>query len=297
MSYLFYFNFLLVCTADIVPQWNGGRYGDNLRSLFCTWWVAYQYDNICLSYTPFHYSACLKISDMLSAVKDESEYKKKIVLSRAWHKTIINEDNVLYIVPWKLDPYINWHDTNFLRLIRAGISPKTYSPTSFTQADVSVAIHVRFGGGFFVDTAAVRRRRPYHFPPIGYYLKQLEKVISLYPEKNLYVHIFTDDRNPKKFQKIFKREFNKYENVVFGVRTGDNTHDKNVLQDFFDMMQFDVLIRPQSQFSFFAELLGFFQLVICPDMRYHVKRSYKPISHVLIRRYNRQRYLVGPTFI
>ncbi len=293
--FLFLSSMFVNSAADIIPRWNGGRLGDNFRSLFRAWWLAYKHDHLIFCYAPFNYSEFLVISNMLKLPK--SDYKKKILLPTRLRNNITKEDNVLYTTQWETDPHIDWRDKEFLTLVRAGIKPKEYNASVFPQADISVALHIRRGGGFRVDTSGVKRRRPYHFPPVGYYINQLKKVIELYPEKTLYVHIFTDDAKPINLCAVLQREFSDYKNIHFGCRTERNKHNANVLQDFFDMMQFDVLIRPQSHFSIFAERLGFFKLVIGPNMKHNSRRRRRAISHVLLRRYNRQRYLVGPTFV
>jgi hypothetical protein len=84
-----------------------------------------------------------------------------------------------------------------------------------------------------------------------------------YPEKKIYIHIFTDDEPPEKIVDYLKKQVQNHP-VTYGYRKEKNKHNRHVLEDFFAMMQFDVLIRPISNFSKMAEYLGNHSLVITP---------------------------------
>lgn len=47
-------------------------------------------------------------------------------------------------------------------------------------------------------------------------------------------------------------------------RKTENNHHSNILEDFFAMMQFDCLIRPESNFSIVASKIADFKVVINP---------------------------------
>jgi hypothetical protein len=51
--------------------------------------------------------------------------------------------------------------------------------------------------------------------------------------------------------------------VKFAYRS-KNGHDKNVLQDFFSLFNFDILIHPQSNFSLVPSLIHDFAMVYFP---------------------------------
>lgn len=53
-------------------------------------------------------------------------------------------------------------------------------------------------------------------------------------------------------------------NIVFGCREIGNHWKANVLQDFFEMMRFDCLIRPESNFSIAASLMKDYKVLIKP---------------------------------
>ncbi len=55
---------------------------------------------------------------------------------------------------------------------------------------VSIAIHIREGGGF--DTDHTRLDDPLKLPPLPYYIEALSRAIALFPEQKIYCHLFTD---------------------------------------------------------------------------------------------------------
>ena len=79
----------------------------------------------------------------------------------------------------------------------------------------------------------------------------------------MYVHIFTDDKNPQELLKRCEETVNKA-NIAYGTRTTDNRYDLNVLDDFFAITQFDCLIRGDSNFSIMASKLACHKIVLAP---------------------------------
>ncbi len=53
-------------------------------------------------------------------------------------------------------------------------------------------------------------------------------------------------------------------NVSLHYRKEENHHTKNVLEDFFSLFHFDVLIRPRSNFSIVPQLLHDYAIVYYP---------------------------------
>ena len=79
----------------------------------------------------------------------------------------------------------------------------------------------------------------------------------------MYVYIFTDDQNPERLANKYAQALD-LSNIIFDYRKVDNAYNANVLEDFFSMMQFDVLIRSESSYSLVASRLAKRQLVIYP---------------------------------
>ena len=52
--------------------------------------------------------------------------------------------------------------------------------------------------------------------------------------------------------------------ILFGYRKVGNHHAKNVLEDFFSLFNFDILIRPRSNFSVVPSLLSDYALLCYP---------------------------------
>ena len=180
-------------------------------------------------------------------------------------------------------------DQSFLQDLKQKISPlasldleEVYRP----EDQISVAVHVRRGGGF--DPPLLQkmgddkstginnfkkkysRNRipadvgyPEKFPPLRFYVDQVKKIAAMFNNEPLYVHIFTDDKNPQALLDYFKNELKGF-SLTLATRLTGNSHDKNVLEDFFGMTKFDCLVRPVSYFSVMAEIVGNHKIVISP---------------------------------
>lgn len=142
---------------------------------------------------------------------------------------------------------------------------------------ITVAVHVRTGGGFdkplFMNSNLKKKPASTHyfadqmyperFPPESFYIEQIAQIAKLCKNKPLFIHIFTDDKNPPAIVARFKAQL-LHINGIFSCRTGENSHDTNVLDDLFNMMKFDCLIRPASSYSKMAQLLGNHTIIIYP---------------------------------
>lgn len=179
---------------------------------------------------------------------------------------------------------VGWSDAAFMKLIQSEVSPN--NPLNLIQKPenhITVAVHVRRGGGFDMqlyqeDTVVtaewvapldwreryIDRAYPTKFPPDSYYITLLKYIANLYPEKQIYAHIFTDDPSPELIVAKYTEAVDN-PNMVFGYRNDKNTHDSNVLEDFFSMMTFDWLIRPDSWYSDMAGKIGRVKFEIKPN--------------------------------
>jgi len=141
---------------------------------------------------------------------------------------------------------------------------------------VSVAVHVRTGGGRgiengqnrreLMDHPANQRRFPQRFVSklgYGFYTRSLKRLRHIFKNQKLYVHLFTDDKNPKQIIEKLSSALGD-ENIYFGCREEGNRYDKNVIEDFHGMTQFNCLIRPDSNMSRMAEYISNHCVVICP---------------------------------
>lgn len=116
------------------------------------------------------------------------------------------------------------------------------------------------------------------FPPIQYYIDQLNFLMERLKNKPLYIQIFTDDKDPVALINIIQ---NKVQNTNITIHYEDNrskSHATRIIEDLFNMARFDILIRSQSYFARAAELIGNFKIVMYPLHSYwDQKRSEKKL--------------------
>lgn len=265
------------------------RIGDRLIDYAHAKWVSYKW-GIPLLYKPFKYSNQLVLDDV------EERFTKQKAADFKTQKTILAlseldqeiTQNTLYIINhfpdsydeyqylmWKDGPYIavDWNDEKFRIMMQTLIKPKT--PLNLIAPKIgmiSVALHYRTGEGY--DTDQNRRKRAMAFPPLEYYVQQLETLRTLFDDQPMYVYIFTDHPDPSKIKKIFEMVA---PGTLFDCRMTGNHHDANVLEDLFSMMQFDCIIRPLSHYSSIAAHLGDFKIDISPKHAYWNKQQQKLI--------------------
>ncbi|MFH1832064.1 MAG: hypothetical protein ABH827_04675 [bacterium] len=97
----------------------------------------------------------------------------------------------------------------------------------------------------------------------SFYISGIKQISALYPEKQLYVYIFTDDKNPERIAKKYQDQLNNPA-IAFDYRRETHDHTMHVLEGFFSMLKFDCLIRSDSSFSLVASKLGYYKYVIYP---------------------------------
>jgi hypothetical protein len=167
----------------------------------------------------------------------------------------------LYMLQWGFFSCPFLDDFLFMDKMRALIQPIEPIQTVHPFKDcISIALHIRRGGTFKLDTARVKKLSVARFAPMSYYVTALRYFCDLFQDKPLYIHVFTDDENPESLVAVL-RESCMHPHAQFNCRHGKNSHNINVLEDLFSLMNFDCLIRPQSTFSIVAEILGNHALV------------------------------------
>ena len=107
------------------------------------------------------------------------------------------------------------------------------------------------------------------------------------------MHIFTDDADTQGLLNNFQFFFPD-PRVEIHTRLTDNRHDKNVIIDFFSMMNFDVFIRTNSSFSNMIYVLSDHKLSITPT-------RHEWVGNCLViteteHRWKEKRYLVSRKF-
>ncbi len=288
VSILFLVHGVAHARAYVTYGFSGGRFGDNLISYAHAKWISYKY-GIPLLYKSFPYSDQLVLHK--SEIPFDNVRNRKIIrLSRQDMRIDVNKD-VIYEVPyfsefaWDRNMSYNehamiyfpvdWHDTLFMNQLRSMIKPiNRFQEPDLPENKITVALHIRRGGGFdpalsydhkgprpaqFVDHIF-----PLKFPPLPFYVEHLKKLSEQYNNQPLYVFIFTDDQEPEKLVNSLNSELKDYPNIEYDYRKSGNHHTRNVLEDMFAMTRFDCLIRPLSNYSFWAGKLKSFEFELCP---------------------------------
>jgi len=295
MRYTLMMSLLFFCTNSSIKcvstqkncaitwQSNGGRFGDNLLSYAKTKWLARTY-NISLVCLPFDYSDELMLHEqeiiLTPEVEKQFAIKKHVPIGVSFKPT--KNKNILYINHWQAKTIIDWSDTEFVEELKKTIAPRYPLEKIAIPTDcISVAVHIRTGGGFGADTPQEKERCPLRFVAPKFYSEQIKRIMMMFPEETFYVHIFTDHQNPEELADVFKKSLND-DRISFGWREY-NRHNANVLEDFFSMMDFDCLIRPGSHYSRFVQRLGNNKIVIFPESIKKTLSGKKVIDRIVIK--------------
>lgn len=295
-------------TAAVTYTLSGGRLGDNLLAYLHAKWISYRYGIPVLykpfpysDQIAFHDSEQLYTADLARQYRNVAELRNNNFLE------INQKSNSLYVIPYfpesleehrvqevgintsntmaKTDfPYIavHWDDKDFLEQIRRVMRPRVSLNLITPPKDcISVAVHVRKNSGGFdrplLQETADADYNPnlvyvdVYFPlkhtPDSYYIEQIQRIAEMFKDQKLYVFIFTDDPNPPRIVNKYAQEINN-DRITFDYRGGDNNHYSNVLEDMFSMMNFDCLIRADSNLSIVASKLGDYKVLITPLHHY-----------------------------
>lgn len=283
-----------------------GRLGDQLVFYCISRWISFSngFEFLLPANHKFRNLKMLNIYKTLDN-KITDSFENKIVLKN--NLAISNKvtKNTLYI----MDPYYrdNRLKTNitgfpfeefksnkkFLEIIKKDISPtvpinKPVIPEDF----YSIAIHVRSGSGLDMSLISTQlytandlkevitkkykghqdKVHPAKFPPLQYYINCLNSFLEITKEKNIFIYIFTDNKNPKLIMDTIKMHTNISHNkkLIFNCNSGN----RSILDDLFSMCDFNCLIRGYSNFSLIPDLIGSHEITIAP-------KSYKWIGNIL----------------
>ena len=271
-------------------HFSGGRLGDNLLSYSHARWIAYRY-NMPFFYRPFEYSdqfmMHIKETHLTNDIVSTFDQVVNVNLDNVGE--IDPEKNILYIIPFFSEsirertnprcPFlfsVDWEDQCFKNLLQEMISPNCIIEPSCKRDDcLSVALHIRVGTGFDIKGLddywwiMTQSWVELKFPPFSFYLRALELLYNLHPEKKLYVYLFTDHTDAHELAQIFIEKF-KGKNIIFDYRRTENRHDLNVISDFFELTSFDCLIRSDSNFAMMASKVSTYVMQISP---WHIDHS------------------------
>ncbi len=275
-----------------------GRFGDNLLSYIHAKWISYRY-NIPLLYKPFIYSDQLILHEKEAWYSDSlrKQFDKVVGLGKHVAVNLDVPASTLYVAPyfpsskWELQNCVSfsggrwdhfevdWQDKGFVEELRKVIAPQNpISPMQLPTDRITVAVHVRRGGNH--DTPDVPAVFPLKFLPDSFYITQIKELYDRLDGKPLYVYLFTDDNNPEKIVKTFKRSLEGL-NIQFSYRMQGNCDTANVVEDFFALQQLDCLIHSESNFSFIMSKLGDYMVSIYSDS-FHRENGKVVYDHINI---------------
>ncbi len=290
---VFSFSFLSLSARNgLTYERNAGRLGDSLLNYAKHLYIA-EKCNLDLYIIPFTYAEHFMLDQIEQKINEtiRRNHKKSIKIKK---DTQIkqSDSNILYIGSYyttidNISDLDLWHhhiykcsieDYSFGQRVRAGMAPKKMLPFTLPQDKLSVAVHVRKGGGFDHPILSQQyetdnpkthtgifsdKHAPFKFPPEQYYADQITLLHKLLDEQSMYVYVFTDDKEPEKIVHRLKKKIN-HPNVIFDYRKEGNSHDKNVMEDICAMSQFDYLIRSGSHFPWIAQMIGNHKAIIYP---------------------------------
>ena len=285
MKNILVFLTLSFCSQQSTPsaityEFNGGRFGDNLSTYCKAKIFSYKY-SIPLLYKPFEYS------DQLTMHLKETHYSTEL---RDQFEAIIHiktEDdikknrnkNVLFVTNF-YTPAPGLYEYGFTNTDAAQDIKQLFTPIMamplIEKSDtyITVAVHVRKGGGFDAPLASEQiyknpaqyadQQWPTKFPPDQYYIDQIRMIQKLIGrEKGIIIYLFTDDPDPAKLARRYQEQLADI-NLEFRYRDTGNSHNTNVVEDFYLMAQCDCLIRSSSLLAKASQLLGTHQIIIYP---------------------------------
>lgn len=285
-------------SCAITFQKNPGRLGDQILNYCKHKWLAHKY-NLDLYVPDFNYKSVFTLSKHEKSAKelDRDKYMHSVKIKADTDIRPRKSQDIVYIGQFYLmidniaDKY-KWSDHLFgLTIINPAFGDKIRDmlklrvefPDLSTPSDcISVAIHIRKGGGFdnplasalYRDQANIPtkikkgsqfadRAAPFKFPPEQFYLDQLLNLYEHLNRQSLYVYIFTDDKKPKEIANRL-RERVPFKNIHFDYRPSGNAHNKNVIEDIYAMSRCDYLIRSKSHFPWISQMMGQHKGIIYP---------------------------------
>lgn len=261
-------------TPKVTYTFSGGRFGDNLLAYMRAKWICYKYD-LPLAYKPFPFSDDLGLDAQEKEVFHPENFENEIFYTNSLAlQNKQRSKKTAYVIPYfpestneiKLTEdwqyfQVDWKDPVFRKKILSLLTlPKTLNSPDIAPHFAKVAVHVRTGRGYDSETAW--KDAPLKFPPMNYYAKQLHTMSTMIDkDKPLYVRVFTDDPDPEMIANQLKNQAG-VERAEFHVVAPEKT---GVLEDFFEMMQYDYMIRAESNISIAASLLHDFQVTCFPS--------------------------------
>jgi hypothetical protein len=300
--FVFFITLSVAAAPLITNNIGGGRLGDQLLVYVKAKWFAHYYKGDFLL-TPFdgfeHFDFFLHEQPMEFGAKkrimldDESPLLQNATYDDFVYLAHLHTKSSLW-EHWY--DHTTWHqcidDQKFRSQIRELFKP-TYAVTliSLPTDRISVALHVRKGGGFDKPTLSppiviplsdderymqyADQAAPLKFAPDSFYIAALRTLSEIFDNAPLYVYLFTDDQNPSAIVDAYTKIL-AMPHIKFDFRATENGPDEHVVDDMINMSRFDCLIRSESSFSKIADIIGNHQLILFP----HAHRWHQGVLHI-----------------
>lgn len=306
------------------PSVEGGRFGDHIVAYCKTKYFSLKH-HLPLLYKPFQLSNALKLHRQETIFNQMHYMHFKRQLNVNSEADIINnlQPGTLFVVSMYTRLTTSTHvdtvapspavakqtffwideiyqkmleDPIFYSVIQDQLQPVVTLPkSSIPSGYISVALHVRRGGGFdgpigsaqYVDQMSftpqicmvtVDKKFPLKFPPEQFFVDQVRVLSELFHDVPMFVQLFTDDLQAFELLDRLKRHCNK-NNIVWAYCP--TIWKESTLEEIFAMTHFDCLIRSCSHFGGIAQLLGNHKIVIWPT-DYEWQSNYLNISRTSV---------------
>jgi hypothetical protein len=187
----------------------------------------------------------------------------------------MSKHSILYVLPYFPETLyerdhdsahiaVDWNNTGFRAQLKELIRSKQPSIKWDLPADrLTVAAHIRRGGSNSPDDPHIERRDPLKAPSDEFFIDQVRYIYERF-NKPLYVFLFTDEDYPEGMAQKYQQALSGLD-IQVDCRKVGNRHNLNVLEDFFAMMEFDCLIRGESNYSITCAKVADFMLEIYPQ--------------------------------
>lgn len=251
--------------SALTYTFSGGRFGDNLMVYLHAKYLANKY-NFKLLYKPFEYSDQLKFHnhEMNYHSQNINKFKHVTLATKDW-KVLEQQPSTPTLYTFEAGWGADYNDPSFKALIADTVKPIKEVPRIKLPTDrVSIALHVRNGGGF--DSQMMKNLMPTKFPPESFYIDAIRQISEYYKNQPLHAHIFTDDPNPTALAKKLKDQTQGID-ITFD-HAKEVSHTTNIIEDWYNISLCDVLVRPDSSYSWSAEIIGNPHVTVQPKAWY-----------------------------
>ncbi|MFA6263008.1 MAG: hypothetical protein WCW33_00140 [Candidatus Babeliales bacterium] len=307
LTLLLYSNPVLVNAHAISYKLNGGRLGDCIYSFCLAKWLAYKY-KIPFYYIPFKGVDDFSIGLYEKRLTKEVGRKFKKVISIHAERDLASylkkeKQQALFLVHFHaaIDVPREIEETDQLMVRKVGTNwiyllmkkhpsfeaeikrdvqlRKKPQPFNLPKRMITMAVHVRKGGGFDApqDSSqyvskhghfriASDRVHPLKFPPEQYYVDQITKVSDMLDNMPIFACIFTDDPSPELLIERFEQKIKRPNIKFICAQSGHNAFQENILDDVYQMSRFDCLIKSSSHFAWVSQLMGAHKIIVYPQL-------------------------------